>query len=268
MKINKFKNNEFGTLTTITNEETGVITFIASEIGKIWGHTNLKQVINRVLNKEEYEVILKSKYPEIFNALIKEKIISNMAQKLQVITINGMVKLVMNTDKLVQKMAFMSWLKEIGIIDTDMAFLKQRNEIEFSSLLIPFLEYHGYKVSTQYKIDKFRLDFFIDELKLCIEFDEQHHKYTKKRDDDRSLFLESQGIKTIRIPNNINYGRVFAFLNYVINFKPENRCAMNLTYDLVISGLNLKDASELSFKHGVLLFEEMIKIGASPKELE
>ena len=50
MKIEKFIKSEFGTLTTITNDQTGITMFIAPEIGKMWGHSNMKQVVKRILN--------------------------------------------------------------------------------------------------------------------------------------------------------------------------------------------------------------------------
>ena len=50
MKINKFQNQNFGTLTTITSEKTGIVMFLASEVGQMWGHTNMTQVIKRLLN--------------------------------------------------------------------------------------------------------------------------------------------------------------------------------------------------------------------------
>jgi len=70
MKVEKFTREEFGTLTTITNPDTDTTMFIGSEVAKMWGHTNLRQAISRLCNKDEYKVIKLAKYPDFKELLL------------------------------------------------------------------------------------------------------------------------------------------------------------------------------------------------------
>lgn len=101
MKIQKFQRPEFGTLTTITSEKTGVVMFIAVEVGRMCGHTNMKQVINRLLNDSEYKVVKKSQYPDFFAQLVSNKLLPTKAQLIQLITESAVYKLALtsNLDK-------------------------------------------------------------------------------------------------------------------------------------------------------------------------
>ncbi|MBK8353783.1 MAG: hypothetical protein IPL13_00010 [Saprospiraceae bacterium] len=66
MQINTFTNQQFGNLTTFTNEKTGVVYFIGKEISGIWGHSNLTQSIKASkLNKEEYRTVTLSEFPNL-----------------------------------------------------------------------------------------------------------------------------------------------------------------------------------------------------------
>lgn len=61
------------------------------------------------------------------------------------------------------------------------------------------------------KIIKYWIDGYIDPYKLCIEWDENRHKYQKEKDIKRDKYLKNKGFKTIRIKekdflNNIEKG--------------------------------------------------------------
>jgi anti-repressor protein len=96
--IRKFSKEEFGTLTSITNHDTNVVMFVASEVGKAWGHTNIKQAVTRLLNPEEYKVIKKSDFPEFFKILVRNKVLPTKAQRIQLIVESGMYKLVLSSN--------------------------------------------------------------------------------------------------------------------------------------------------------------------------
>jgi len=61
----------------------------------------------------------------------------------------------------------------------------------------------GYKFKRQYSVSCFVLDFYCSELKLAIEVDGKYHdnEEIKKYDRDRQEYIESLGIKVIRIKN-------------------------------------------------------------------
>ena len=56
----------------------------------------------------------------------------------------------------------------------------------------------GFRVRRQYPVDKYVLDFYIHEARLCIEIDGPEHD--KEHDEKRDGILGDMGIRTIRIP--------------------------------------------------------------------
>lgn len=211
--LKKVNINKFGTLNVIIDNDKKCTMFIAKEIGEMWGHSNIKQSISRLLDKDEFFLISPSTQLEIYNFLITNNLTSKKTRRLQLLSVNGFVKLLMNTDRLFNKYEFINHLIENRIIDSDILFIKQRKEIQFSEILIPFLNKLGYEVSTQYYINnKYRLDFYIKELNICVEYDENEHKYRKEYDTNRDVYLIKQNIETIRVNENDNYGEILADL--------------------------------------------------------
>ena len=66
----------------------------------------------------------------------------------------------------------------------------------------------GYKFRRQYSIDQYVLDFFCPEIKFAIELDgaTHHDPEQKEYDSKRQKFLETFGIKFIRIPDEDLFG--------------------------------------------------------------
>lgn len=61
--------------------------------------------------------------------------------------------------------------------------MSPRFEIKFKNLLQEL--FVGLKIIHQYFIDGYKLDFFIPDLNMIIEYDEDHHKYTSEQDRNR-----------------------------------------------------------------------------------
>ncbi len=174
MNVKQYTKLGFGNLTVITNDKTGIKMFVAHEIGKMWKHTNIKQSINRLLKESESFILTKSKNPELFEYLNNHGF-HKKAHKVCLVTSEGLIKLIFNCNTLTEKVLFMDWLKEIEIIKENIFFVKERHEIQFSKILIPFAKVYGYDIEEQFIIGKYRLDFFVKDLNLIIEFDEENH---------------------------------------------------------------------------------------------
>lgn len=59
----------------------------------------------------------------------------------------------------------------------------------------------GYKIIPQYPVldGKYRIDWYIPELDLAIEYDEEHHKFNKEEDEARQKEIEKElGCKFLR----------------------------------------------------------------------
>ena len=70
----------------------------------------------------------------------------------------------------------------------------------------------GYRFRRNHPIQGFCVDFYCDRLRLVIEIDGEIHNYTKEYDQERTVVLESLGVKVIRFTNQ----EIFSQLNNVI----------------------------------------------------
>ena len=58
----------------------------------------------------------------------------------------------------------------------------------------------GFVVRRQYAHGPYIMDFYVHELKLCIEIDGAGHELREREDATRNRYMEDYGITTIRIP--------------------------------------------------------------------
>lgn len=62
------------------------------------------------------------------------------------------------------------------------------------------LQSTGLTVKKQYRIDWYRMDFYLPKHRICIEIDGQDHSRRLDRDRIRDSYLTGKGIRTLRIP--------------------------------------------------------------------
>ena len=88
--------------------------------------------------------------------------------------------------------------------------LRKEMTKEERHLWYDFLRRHSARFSRQKVLGKYIADFYSAEAKLVIELDgSQHYEEAEQaKDAERTAFLESYGLKVIRIPNN-EVGRNF-----------------------------------------------------------
>ena len=82
--------------------------------------------------------------------------------------------------------------------------LRREMTKEERHLWYDFLCSYPVRFSRQKVLGKYIADFYSAEAKLIIELEKlQHYEASnKEKDDERTAFLESYGLKVIRIPNN------------------------------------------------------------------
>lgn len=252
--LNKFEKNEFGNLTTITSDVTGVTMFIAKEIGEMWGHTNIKQVVSRLLNKNEYKVISKKDYPDFFNLLVSNKTLPSKAQRIQLITESAMYKLALasNLDK---AKPFRDWVTSEVIPSvrkkgyytladqTQNLMLHTNNDIQ---------KQNSKEINTKNLIEK--------GVEGVIEYNRNNciihtgHRPKEIIEIGKNLGLKSKDLTSAKQVLRVT--------------KPELACSMSFVDDLVKKGFDFNTVSELALKSAVPLFKGMIEIGINPKELD
>jgi len=255
MIIDKFNKSEFGTLTTITSDKTGVVMFIGSEIAKMWGHTNLRQAINRICNKDEFSIIKLKSFPDFKKQLLSNKLLQSAnAPSITMLKESALYKLALasNLDK---AKPFRDWV---------------------TSEVIPSIRKHGYysladqtnsvMIHTNTAIQKsnskdINAKNYIEKgIESVIEYNRNSCLlHTGKTPSEIKKIGESAGLKSIERNSAKEVLR---------HIRPEIACAMSFTDSLVKKGFDLKTVSELSLKSAVPLFQGMIELGINPTELE
>lgn len=71
---------------------------------------------------------------------------------------------------------------------------KTRFEISFGKLLTEALGEFGLEIIPQYRVDNYRVDFYIPSKNIAVEYDEQQHftKPNQKNDSERQKHIESK----------------------------------------------------------------------------
>ena len=113
MLISKHSNSDFGNLTTLKSEKTGKIMFLAKEVAKQWGHTNLTQALSRIVSESEKLLIKKKDYPEFMEELYLNNLLSTKAQSVWLITESALYALTLASN-LEKAQPFRDWVtKEV-----------------------------------------------------------------------------------------------------------------------------------------------------------
>lgn len=75
-----------------------------------------------------------------------------------------------------------------------------RFEISFTNIFMPILDKMGITVIRQYKVLKYRIDFYIPEYNLAVEYDEEQHRFSMQVDAKRMAEIKNAiGCKFIRL---------------------------------------------------------------------
>ncbi len=61
----------------------------------------------------------------------------------------------------------------------------------------------GWKFRRQQGIGPYVLDFYCPELRLCVELDGSSHDYKYEYAEQRTKYLNEQGIRVVRFPNEL-----------------------------------------------------------------
>jgi prophage antirepressor-like protein len=253
MNIQKFTKQEFGTLTTITSHKTGIVMFIASEVGKMWGHTNMKQVVNRLLEKDEYKVINKSNYPDFFKQLVSNKVLPSKAQRIQLVTESAVYKLALSSN-LEKAKPFRNWVTQEVLPS-----IRKNGYYSIADQTQKLMIHTNHSIQKQNSKDVNAKNYIESGVVGIIEYNRQNCLLHSGKLPHE---LIEEGKKIGLKSKDRNSGK-----EVLRHTKPAIACAMSFTDDLVKKGFDLKTVSELSKKCAIPLFEGMIELGANPDEL-
>jgi very-short-patch-repair endonuclease/biotin operon repressor len=129
-----------------------------------------------------------------------------------------------------------------------------RQEIEFGKELKNFIKtIYNLEVQTQYFVKNYKLDFYIPELNLAIEFDEKHHKYQKEEDKKRANEIKNiLNCKFVRVSEEQSIGEQLGLVMKAINEEPKKEISLSKRQKQILEYLQNQKLStkELSKKLG------------------
>ena len=254
MIVSKFEKQEFGTLTTITSEKTGVVMFIAAEVGFMWGHTNLTSVTRSLLNKNEVLTIKKSQYKDLFRIFVSEQILKPKAQRIQLITESALYKLALasNVDK---AKPFRDW-----VAGEVLPSIRKNGYYTIANQTERIMIHADTKIQKQNSKDINAKNFIEKGLESVIEYNRMNClKHTGLLPHQVKDYGKQKGLKSAERTSAKEVLR---------HIKPELACSMSFVDDLVKKGFDFNTVSDLSLRAAVPLFQGMIELGIKPKELD
>ena len=254
MIVSKFEKQEFGTLTTITSEKTGVVMFIAAEVGDMWGHTNLTSVTRSLLNKNEVLTIKKSQYKDLFRIFVSEQILKPKAQRIQLITESALYKLALasNVDK---AKPFRDW-----VAGEVLPSIRKNGYYTIANQTERIMIHTDTNIQKQNSKDINAKNFIEKGLESVIEYNRLNClKHTGLLPHQVKDYGKQKGLKSAERTSAKEVLR---------HIKPELACSMSFVDDLVKKGFDFNTVSDLSLRAAVPLFQGMIELGIKPKELD
>ena len=99
------------------------------------------------------------------------------------------------------------------------SYITDTKESLFAESIIDFVQ-EAYKlhIQTQFYILGYKIDFYLPEIKLAIEFDEEHHKYCEEDDLTREhLISKALDCSFLRIPHQLSLSLQLALVTKTIN---------------------------------------------------
>jgi prophage antirepressor-like protein len=251
--IKKFTRPEFGALTTIKNDSTGVIMFVGQEIANIWGHTNLTRAIQTShLNPEEFKVIDLKPFPLFKKQLTNSQLVGHRSSSITLLTESGMYKLALASN-LEKAKPFRDWVTQEVL-----------PSIRKTGQYILLNQYDKLAVHKNVNVQKSNSrevnakNYTEKGLDAAIEYNrESCLLHCGKTPSQLKELGRKMGLKAKETSSGKEVLR---------HIKPAVAAAMSFSDSLVKQGFALSTVAPISVK-GIPLFEGLIEIGVKPEHL-
>lgn len=255
MKIDKFTKSEFGTLTTITSEKTGVVMFVGKEVADLWGHTNLTQALKAAsIDKKEYKVVRLIKFKDFKEQLTNSGLVTSKTPSITMITESALYKLALSSN-LDRAKPFRDW-----VASEVLPSIRKNGYYSLASQTEKIMIHSNTSVQKQNSKDINQKNLIEKGLDGLIEYNRLNClKHTGKLPREIKEIGKNAGLKAVERNSAKEVLR---------HIKPELACSMSFVDDLVKKGFDFNTVSELSLKAAVPLFQGMIELGISPAELK
>lgn len=191
--IKIFENEEFGQVRTVVID--GEIWFVGKDIAKALKYSNSRKALADHVDEEDKKALKIKTHGGI--------------QSITIINEEGFYSLVQfsKTKNKKYKNNFKNWIVSLGLIE-DKLVVESRKEIEFLDLLEETLAPFNISGERQYKVDNYKIDYYIPSLKVAIEYDENGHKdYSCDKQEGRQAYIEDKlGCRFIRVTDKYDNG--------------------------------------------------------------
>ena len=163
----------------------GVPYFVGNDVSQVLGYTDYRgAVTKRVDDRDKTKLRIKYKGQRRKVTLINKDGISTLISHSTLLTTHQ------------KKSLREAW----GLNEA----LLSRKEIEFLQLLEEVISPLGFTLERQYVVGNYRLDGFIPELGLAVEYDEAHHKRQTGKDKERELYIQNEiGCTFVRVSEDV-----------------------------------------------------------------
>lgn len=182
MKINQCKVLDNGIYELIASD--GGVWYPAKKVAAALGYKNTRDVTNKYVS-DDNTIILKSSNLNISNYSIN----TNRGEKF--INKNGLIQLITYNNKISreQKHQFINNMDLEGVID-----FNTNLEAQFISNLCEILDSSGINNIREYVVERYRIDVYLPDLKLAIEYDDKGHNNKNRASNDynRQVFLSDK----------------------------------------------------------------------------
>ena len=258
LKLVKHENHLFGQLTSIQNPSTGRRMFISSEVGRIFGHTNMKQSVVRLLSSDESMVVTQKKFPQFISILRDSSLINNKTNRVQLISESGLWKLALHSN-LPNGKAILDWVsREVipSITQTGGYSISQKpmnSGVEDLSkhTLVPFQKENSKAINAAN---------YASGVPAIIDYNRKNCLVHSG--------MTTQEVKELGKKNNLKSHQRSSAKEVLRHIKPEVACAMSLADRWAANGnVNFDQISEITKNHAIPLFKSMIEYGLVPIEM-
>lgn len=175
--VKVFENSEFGKVRTVMVD--GKVMFVGADVARALGYSNASKAIGDHCRRP---VKRRIPHPQCEEQTVEVNIITQ-----------GDVLMLIDRSRTVTsdyKRGLIQWLQQCGVIDDSMV-VTSRKEIEFVDSLEKTLEPFDLTIEKQYRVLSYRIDFYIKELNLAIEYDENNHSgYSYDEQEGRQKEIE------------------------------------------------------------------------------
>lgn len=171
------------------------------QIGRALGYNNPTKAIDNIHHKHE-ERLNKFSTTVTLGMMEGDRFVK---RKRLIYNLQGIMFIIQSSQvkKELKEKFLMKIQDKIG--NKELIVITERKELSFVNDLEEFLSAFNVKGIAQYKIDdKYRIDYYIPDLKIAIEYDENGHKnYDREKERMREEYIKNKlGCKFIRVPDD------------------------------------------------------------------